>query len=77
MNDDREHVVILATARSNEHFRREVTTGAHEQVVVMTIPAGDEIGEEVHPDTDQVLIFVDGQADAVLDGRRPMSGPTT
>lgn len=60
---------IGATARSNEAFRREVVTGEHEQVVVMTIPVGGEIGEEVHPETDQVLAFVDGQGEAVLDGR--------
>jgi mannose-6-phosphate isomerase-like protein (cupin superfamily) len=38
-------------------------------VVVMTIPPGGEIGEEVHEQNDQLLVFVDGQADAVLDGR--------
>jgi len=41
-------------------------TGPHEQVVVMTIPPGGEIGEEVHPDTDQVLVFVDGEGEARL-----------
>jgi mannose-6-phosphate isomerase-like protein (cupin superfamily) len=35
----------------------------------MTIPPGGEIGEEVHEENDQLLVFVDGQADAVLDGR--------
>lgn len=69
MSTSSETVDILATARANEAFRREVLTGEHEQVVVMTIPAGGEIGEEVHPDTDQVLIFIDGTAEAQLDGR--------
>jgi mannose-6-phosphate isomerase-like protein (cupin superfamily) len=68
-------VDILAAARSNDAFRREVMTGAHEQVVVMTIPPGGEIGEEVHPDTDQVLVFVDGRAEAQLDGRSSDVGP--
>jgi mannose-6-phosphate isomerase-like protein (cupin superfamily) len=36
----------------------------------MTIQAGDEIGEEVHEDVDQLLVFVEGQAEAVLDGER-------
>jgi mannose-6-phosphate isomerase-like protein (cupin superfamily) len=62
-------VDIIDLARRNDAFRREVITGAHEQVVVMTIPAGGEIGEEVHPGTDQLLVFVDGQGEAVLDGR--------
>ena len=68
-------VDIVAAARSNEAFRREVLTGDHEQVVVMTIPPGGEIGEEVHPDTDQVLAFVDGRGAAVLDGQRTEVGP--
>jgi mannose-6-phosphate isomerase-like protein (cupin superfamily) len=62
-------VDIVEASRSNEAFRRVVDTGEHEQVVVMTIPAGGEIGEEVHPDTDQVLIFVEGRAEAQLDGK--------
>jgi mannose-6-phosphate isomerase-like protein (cupin superfamily) len=68
-------VDILDAARSNDAFRREVLTGEHEQVVVMTIPPGGEIGEEVHPDTDQVLVFVDGRAEAVLDAESSEVGP--
>jgi mannose-6-phosphate isomerase-like protein (cupin superfamily) len=63
-------VDIVAAARSNDAFRREILTGEHEQVVVMTIPPGGEIGEEVHPDTDQVLAFVDGRGEAILGGQR-------
>ena len=69
MASSNESVDILAAARSNDAYRREVLTGEHEQVVVMTIPPGGEIGEEVHDDTDQVLIFVQGRAQAQLDGR--------
>ncbi len=64
-----DRVDILAAAWSNDAFRRVVATGEHEQVVVMTIPPGGEIGEEVHPDTDQVLMFIDGRAEARLEGR--------
>lgn len=60
-------VDIVEAARTNDAFRREVITGIFEQVVVMTIPPGGEIGEEVHPDTDQVLIFVDGEGEARLE----------
>ncbi len=66
---------IARAARDNDAFRREVFTGDHEQVVVMTIPPGGEIGEEVHPDTDQVLVFVDGQGEAQLDGESSTVGP--
>lgn len=63
-----DRIDIMKAAWTNEAFRREVRTGAHEQVVVMTILAGGEIGEEVHPDTDQVFVFLDGHGEAVLDG---------
>ena len=65
---------IMAAARTNDAFRREVVTGSHEQVVLMTIPPGSEIGEEVHPDTDQVLVIVDGTAEAIIDGGRSALG---
>lgn len=61
-------VAIFEAARSNDAFRREVMTGEHEQVVIMAIPPGGEIGDEVHPDTDQALLFVDGAGEARLDG---------
>jgi mannose-6-phosphate isomerase-like protein (cupin superfamily) len=41
----------------------------------MTIPPGGEIGEEVHPDTDQVLVFVEGSAEARLEGDATSAGP--
>lgn len=72
---DADQVDVVAAAWSNHAFRREVLTGQHEQVVVMTIPPGGEIGEEIHPDTDQVLVFIDGRAEAHLDGRSSDVGP--
>jgi mannose-6-phosphate isomerase-like protein (cupin superfamily) len=68
-------VDILEAAWTNDAFRRVVMTGEHEQVVVMTIPPGGEIGEEVHPRTDQVLAFVDGRGEARLDGEISSVGP--
>lgn len=74
MNDG-ERVDAVAVARDNEAFRREVITGEHAQVVVMTIPVGGEIGEEVHEHVDQILYFVDGSVRAVLDGDESTHGP--
>ena len=68
-------VDIVKLARSNDAFRREIATGEHSQVVAMTIPAGEEIGEEVHEENDQLLVFVDGEGEAVLDGRSSTVGP--
>lgn len=59
---------IGTLARQNDDFRREVRTGAHSQLVLMTIPPGGEIGEEVHEHNDQWLGFVEGAAEAVLEG---------
>jgi mannose-6-phosphate isomerase-like protein (cupin superfamily) len=68
-------VDIVSLARGNDAFRREIATGEHSQVVAMTIPAGEEIGEEVHEENDQLLVFVDGDGEAVLDGRSSPVGP--
>ena len=75
MTTSADRVDIVGAARSNDAFRREVLTGEHEQVVVMTISPAGEIGEEVHPETDQVLVFVDGRAVAELDGQKTEIGP--
>ena len=40
---------------SNDYYRREIWTGEHLQVTVMCIPAGGEIGLEVHENLDQFL----------------------
>jgi mannose-6-phosphate isomerase-like protein (cupin superfamily) len=61
---------LVALARRNEAFRRVVVTGPQMQLAVMTIPAGGEVGEEVHTGTDQFLFFVEGEAQAYLDGER-------
>ena len=58
---------IQSLALASDDFRREVTTAEHSQVVLMTIPPGGEIGEEVHEGIDQILVFL-GEAEAVLEG---------
>src|SRR5690349_10825991 len=49
---------LTQQAQDNTYFRRVLATGTHTQVVVMSIPPGGDIGEEVHPDNDQVLYLV-------------------
>jgi mannose-6-phosphate isomerase-like protein (cupin superfamily) len=61
---------IVARAKSNGWFREVLSTGPYCQVVVMSIPVGGEIGEEVHDHVDQVLVCVEGEAYAVLEGER-------
>ena len=63
---------IKKMAKENTNFRREILTNEHSQIVLMSIEPGDEIGEETH-EVDQVLVFVKGKGEAVLDGeRRPI-----
>lgn len=50
----------------NENFRTAVWTGEYFQMTLMTIPAGGEVGLEVHPDTDQFLRLEQGEARVVM-----------
>lgn len=61
---------IVAAAKRNTFFRKEIATNEYSQLVLMSVEPGDDIGEEVHADVDQVLVFVDGTGESVLDGRR-------
>ena len=61
---------IVARAIANPFFREVVSTGPHAQVVIMSIPPGGEIGEEVHEQVDQVLVCVQGEGSAILAGVR-------
>ncbi len=62
------NIDIVEAARANDFFREVLSTGTHAQVVVMSIPPGGEIGEEVHDHVDQVLAFVDGEGVSILEG---------
>jgi mannose-6-phosphate isomerase-like protein (cupin superfamily) len=61
---------IVRRAKANSYFREVLSTGPNSQVVVMSIPPGGDIGDEVHPDVDQVLVFVQGEGEAILDGQK-------
>lgn len=57
-------------AKRNTWFRHVVYTGAQSQLVLMSIPPGGEIGDEVHDTIDQVFVIVEGDADALIAGKR-------
>ena len=65
---------IVKKALANKYFRRVLSTGKYSQVVVMSIPPGGDIGEETHDDVDQVLVFVQGEGQTVLDGKKSAVG---
>jgi mannose-6-phosphate isomerase-like protein (cupin superfamily) len=47
---------------ANDTFRTVLFTGEHHQLTVMSIPPGEDIGLEVHPDNDQFLRIEQGDA---------------
>ncbi len=57
---------IEAATRQNENYRTVVWTGKYLQVTLMSIPAGDSIGLEAHPNTDQFLRLDAGQGRCVM-----------
>jgi mannose-6-phosphate isomerase-like protein (cupin superfamily) len=60
---------IEALTSVNEDFRHVVYTGKHLQVVVMSLPPGEHIGEETHA-VDQFFRIEEGSAIVVLDATR-------
>jgi len=52
---------IEKTTLKNPNFRATLWTGTHLQLTVMSIPAGGDIGLEVHHDTDQFLRIEKGK----------------
>src|SRR5512143_2374152 len=60
---------VRKAAEKNTAFRRVLATGKKSQLVLMSIPAGEEIGSEVHAETDQILFIVEGEGKAVVDGK--------
>jgi mannose-6-phosphate isomerase-like protein (cupin superfamily) len=46
----------------NTDFRQVLFTGKHAQLVVMCLQPGEEIGDEVHPKTDQFFRIEQGEA---------------
>lgn len=51
---------IEAETVSNTNFRKVLYTGEHSQLVLMCLQPGEEIGLEVHEDTDQFFRFESG-----------------
>ena len=64
-----DHFTIATIAEQSADFRRVLWTGEHSQLVIMTIPAGGEIGDEVHEGIDQILTFVSGTGEAKVGGQ--------
>lgn len=65
---------VSKLAKENENFRQVLFTTELSQLVLMSVAPGDDIGEETHDDTDQILSFVAGSGEAVIEGEsRPIA----
>lgn len=53
---------IEQETRTNSTFRTALWTGKHSQLTVMSLPPGEEIGLEVHPEIDQFFRLEAGRA---------------
>ena len=59
---------IEQATEANSDFRRVLYTGHNLQLVLMAIPPGEEIGEEVHEDRDQFFRIEAGAGEVWIDG---------
>jgi Mannose-6-phosphate isomerase len=52
----------------NNNFRKVLYTAKHNQLVLMSLKPGEDIGMEVHEKTDQFLRFEEGQGKCIING---------
>lgn len=57
---------IEEATKENENFRDTLWTGKYLQMTVMSIPAGGEIGAEIHDDHDHFLRLEEGKARVMI-----------
>lgn len=50
----------------NDNFREVIFTGEKSQLVVMSVPVGGEVGEEIHEHVEQTLYIVSGVCKVIL-----------
>lgn len=55
---------------NNTFYRKVLYTTPQTQLVLMSIPTGEEIGEEVHPHTTQFIRVEEGTGVAYVSGRQ-------
>lgn len=58
---------MVALTERNDFFQKETYLDAQVQIVLMSIPAGEDIGMETHR-ADQTTFFVSGEGQAIIDG---------
>jgi len=61
----------------NTNFRTVLFTGAHMQLVVMSLRPLEDIGMEVHETVDQFFRFEQGEGKVIMDGEESIVGPSS
>jgi mannose-6-phosphate isomerase-like protein (cupin superfamily) len=61
---------IEERTEESRDFRRVLYTGPHIQLVLMSLEPGEDIGEEIHSDTDQFFRVEEGEGEVWIDGRK-------
>lgn len=61
---------IEQVSRENELYRKVLYTGPKMQLVIMSIPPGEQIGEEVHEHGDQFIRIEGGEGVFVIAGNK-------
>ena len=62
------HTDIEEETKNNNNFRKVLYTGKYQQLVVMSLKPGEDIGEEVHDSVDQFFRIEEGCAKVIIDG---------
>lgn len=61
----------------NTNFRTVLFTGAHMQLVVMSLLPMEDIGMEVHSNVDQFFRFEQGEGKVIMNGEESTVGPSS
>jgi mannose-6-phosphate isomerase-like protein (cupin superfamily) len=59
---------IVNSTLENNNFRKVLYTAKHLQLVLMSLKPGEEIGAEVHKNSDQFFRFEGGTGKCIIDG---------
>lgn len=55
--------------------QKVICAGPRSQLISITVPPGQDLGEETHDNNDQILFIIAGKGEAVLDGEAKFVGP--
>lgn len=64
------HENIMKVTKENNNFRNVIATAGHSQIVLMSLIPGQDVGLETHTDMDQILVFVEGEGQASINGEK-------